>query len=120
MLFDYLKAITVTKNCELPLEEYTPFLITRWLTFGAYEFTPALNETVNVLGNLEKDKHFKLLLTLYPATKRHIKFNYIKKKKKETTKEEEQQNKLLADSLQISLREINERKELVEFLKKQQ
>jgi len=117
VLFDYLRSITVTKEKDLPLDEYIPFLITRWLSFGASGITPALNETVNSLGNLDKDKHYKLLLTLYPAQKKQPRFNYIKKKKQTTDSDEEKQIAMIARSLELSTREILENKQLVEFFK---
>jgi len=118
MLFEYLKSITVTKNDKLSLEEYIPFLISRWLSFGVATSTQAINETVNSLGNIEKEYHFKLLLSLFPKFKYQPKFNYIKKVKQSATQENEK-NKLLAQSMELSVREINELLKQVE-LKKQQ
>ncbi len=115
MLFEYLKSITVTKEKDLPLDEYIPFLITRWLTFGATSVTPALNETVNSLGNLDKKEHYKLLLALYPVSKRQPRFNYIKKIKQKTDSEEDKQNLQIAQALELSTREVVRNKRLVEY-----
>lgn len=115
MLFEYLRSITVTKEESLPLDEYIPYLITRWLTFGVAECSVALNETVNSLGNLDKERHYKLLLALYPKCKKQPRFNYIKKKKQKTDSEEEKQNTLIAQALEISTREVMLNKSLVEF-----
>lgn len=118
MLFEYLKSITVTKNDKLSLEEYIPFLISRWLSFGVATSSQAINETVNSLGNLEKNYHFKLLLTLFPKHKYQPKFNYIKKVKTNTTPDGEK-NKLLAHSMELSVREVNELLKQVEKIKQQ-
>jgi hypothetical protein len=118
MLFDYLKAITSTKTTPTPpLEEYIPFLITRWLSFGVPAATPALNETVNSLGNMSKETHFKLLKVLFPKFNRYIKFNYIKRGKTTDGDSDEKKNTLtIAKNLELSTREINLYQKTVEFL----
>ena len=115
MLFEYLRSITVTKEKDLPLDEYIPYLITRWLTFGVTECTPALNETINSLGSIDKEQHYKLLLSLYPKSKKQPRFNYIKKKKQKTDSDEEKQNTLIAQALELSTREVIQNKSLVEY-----
>lgn len=117
MLFEYLKAITVSKTRDLPLDDYIPYLINRWLSFGVESVTPALNETVNSLGNIDKEKHFMLLLSLFPKYKRLPRFTYIKKKKKVPDKEGEDNIKMLATSLEMSQKEVIENKRLVEYYK---
>jgi hypothetical protein len=117
MLFEYLKAITCTKKDNLPLEEYVPYLINRWLTFGITGSTTALNETVNCLGNLDKSLHFKLLLSLFPKHNRFPKFQYIKKIKKENITDDTDV-KLLSQSLELSTKEINELIKTVELFNK--
>ena len=117
MLFEYLKAITSTKKDNLSLEEYVPYLINRWLTFGITSSTTALNETVNCLGNLDKPFHFKLLLSLFPKHNRLPKFQYIKKPKKEN-ETNDTNIKLLSQSLELSTKEIKELIKTVEFFSK--
>ena len=117
MLFEYLKAITCTKKDNLPLEEYVPYLINRWLTFGITGSTTALNETVNCLGNLDKSLHFKLLLSLFPKHNRFPKFQYNKQIKKENITDDTD-IKLLSQSLELSTKEINELIKTVELFNK--
>jgi len=115
VLFVYLKSIVCTKVSNQPLDEYVPFLITRWLSFGLPESTTALNETVNSLGNIPKNIHYKLLISLFPKLPHFIKFNYIKRKQTNTEKEDEQRIKLIANNLELSTREIKQLQKNVEF-----
>ncbi len=104
MLFDYLKAITCTKKEDVPLDDYVPYLITRWLSFGVTESVTALNNTVNSLGNMDKATHFKLLIKLFPKLPFQPKFTYIKKPKKKA--EDNERVAMLAKNFEISQREI--------------
>ena len=60
MLFDYLKAITVNKDSNLPLDEYSPFLMNRWISFMSPSISNLINDTLNQLGNIDKD-FFKII-----------------------------------------------------------
>jgi hypothetical protein len=115
MLFDYLKDIFVSKKGNLPLQDYIPFLITRWISFGVPKATIALNETINSIGNIEKEQHYKLLLTCLPKFDYQPRINYIKKVKQEKTEEDNKIN-LLCKGLELSKREINQLLELKEQL----
>lgn len=103
MLFDYIKDITTFKKGNLPLEEYIPFLINRWLSFVTPQICSAINESVNSLGNIDKQLHYKLLLKLYPKSKQPY-IKYVKKVKEEKTKEDERAD-MLASNMEISKRE---------------
>lgn len=116
MLFEYLKSLTVTKNSNLLLEEYIPFLINRWLTFGIPSTSTAINETVNMLPGIDKEQHYKLLLCLLPKFKRLPNFKYIKKVKKD--KLENDNLKMIAQASELSVREITQLTNLVELYKK--
>jgi hypothetical protein len=110
MLFEYIKDITTYKKGNLPLEEYIPFLINRWLSFINSQTCSAINESVNTLGNISKDQHYKLLIRLYPKSKiPYIK--YVKKVKEEKTKVDDKVT-LLASNMEMSEREV---KQLLEF-----
>ena len=119
MLFEYLKAITNTKKSNnITLDEYIPFLITRWLSFGVPRAAIALNETVNSLGNISKDMHFKLLIALFPKFNRYIKFNYIKRKSVlKNDEESKKRTTLIAQNLELSTREIENYYKMVDYLK---
>jgi len=108
MLFEYLKAILVNKNDKLPLDEYVPFLINRWISFSSNPGTVAINDTVNQLGSaITKEQHFKLLLTIFPKMKYMSRVKYIKKVKKETT-EEDVRIAMLSRTLEISKKEVKQ------------
>jgi hypothetical protein len=110
-IFDYIKDITTYKKGNLPLEEYIPFLINRWLSFISPQTCLGVNESVNILGNIDKNNHYKLLLSLLPKAKRVPYISYIKKIKEDSTKEDKNID-LLALNMEMSKREV---KELLEF-----
>ena len=103
--FDYLKDIFVTKKGNLPLDNYIPFMINRWLSF----VNPAVAETINQFNNqtlLEnKEMHYKMMLTLFPKMSYAPRINYIKKAQEEI-QEEDKKIKLLADKYELSKKEI--------------
>lgn len=108
-IFNYINDITTYKKGNLPLDEYIPFLINRWLSFISPQASLGINESVNILGNIEKQHHYKLLLTLFPKSKTHF-IQYIKKVKGE--KKEDDKVPFLASNMEMSQREI---KQLLEF-----
>ncbi len=105
-IFDYIGDILSKKKGNLVLDEYIPFLITRWLSFVSPQTTYALNNTVNVLGNIDKNYHYKLLVALFPKLKYTPRIQYIKKNKKE--KEDNKEIKMLASNLELSQRETQQ------------
>jgi hypothetical protein len=111
-IFDYIKDITTYKKGNLPFEGYIPFLINRWLSFINPSICSAVNESVNSLGNIDKEQHYRLLLRLYPKSKvPYIK--YIKKVKEEKTEENDKVT-LLASNMEMSEREVKQLLELKE------
>jgi ribosomal protein S8 len=114
MLFEFIKDITTYKKGNLPLEGYTPYLISRWLSFINPQICGAINESVNSLGNIDKDQHYKLLLKLYPKSKVPF-IKYIKKVKEEKTEVHDKVS-LLASNMEISERETKQLLELKEQL----
>lgn len=103
MLFEYIKDITTYKKGTMPLDEYIPYLINRWLSFVTPQICSAINESVNSLGNIDKQLHYKLLLKLYPKSKVPF-ISYVKKVKEEKTKEDERVD-MLAANMEMSRRE---------------
>ena len=105
-IFDYLKDILVTKSGNLPLNDYVPFLVNRWLSF----MNPTVCEFINNLNSKtlleDKELHYRSLICALPKIKYLPKFNYIKK-----IKEKEQdldiKIKILAQNLEISIREAS-------------
>jgi hypothetical protein len=106
-IFDYLKDIVSAKKGDMPLEGYIPFLINRWLSFISPSSCLAINESVNSLGNIDKDIHYKLLISCFPKQKYMSKINYIKKVKED---KEDQDNKIsiLSKTFELSQKEIQE------------
>ena len=78
-IFDYLGDILVKKKGDLPIEEYVPFMINRWLSFSSSSACQAINESVNSFGNLDKNIHYKLLISAFPKHKFLPRISYIKK-----------------------------------------
>lgn len=104
-IFDYLKDIIVTKKGNLPIDQYVPFLVNRWLSF----INPTVCELINFSSNnkilLEnKEYHYQTMICLFPKLKSCPKISYVKKIKE---KEQEIDNKIkyLAQNLEISIRE---------------
>lgn len=116
-IFDYLKDIVTTKKGDIPLEGYTPFLINRWLSFLTPASCLAINESVNSLGNMDKDIHYKLLVSCFPKQKYMSRINYIKKVKVE---KEDQDDKIpiLAKTMELSRKEIQQMLDFNETINK--
>lgn len=114
-IFDYIKDITVYKKGNLVLEEYIPFLINRWLSFISPQSCMGVNESVNMLGNLDRNTHYKLLVKLFPKSKSVPFIKYVKKIKEEATKETNNIS-LIAQNMEMSKREINQLLELKQQL----
>ena len=105
MLFEYIKDLTVNKKGNIPLEDYIPFLINRWLSFVSPSSCLGINESVNMLGNIDKMHHYKLLLKLFPKSKQSSFIKYVKKVKEEKTKEDDKVD-MLACNMEVSRREM--------------
>jgi hypothetical protein len=103
-IFDYLKDITVTKRGDLPMDQYVPFLVNRWLSF----INPAVCELVSLLNSQvfleDKEMHYKMAIACFPKQKYTPRIKYIKKVK-EQAEEEDQRVKILAQNFEISERE---------------
>lgn len=104
-IFDYLKDIIVTKRGDLPLDQYVPFLVNRWLSFINPTVCEMLNFNVNSKIFLEnKEIHYKTMIAIFPKTKHCPRINYIKKVK-EKEQVEDVKISILAQNLEISKRE---------------
>ena len=103
-IFDYIKDITVTKRGDLPLDQYMPFLVNRWLSF----INPTVCSNINQINSKtlleDKEMHYKIMLSLFPKMKYCPKINYIKKVKEDET-EEDVRIKIIAQNYEISERE---------------
>jgi len=103
--FDHLKNILVHKKNTQHLDDYSPFMINRWLSFVTPSSCRAINESVNCLGNLDKNIHYKLLLTSFPKQKYMPRISYVKKVK-EDEKEKDPKIAILSKTLERSQKEI--------------
>lgn len=104
-IFDYIKDIAVNKKGNLPLNDYVPFLVNRWISF----MNPTTCEFVNsILNNKvlleDKELHYKALLCAFPKLRSLPRLNYIKKLK-EDKENADARIKILAQNLEISERE---------------
>ncbi len=104
-IFDYLNDILVTKKGNLPLDEYIPFLVNRWLSFIDPMICSAVNQVNNKTLLEDKELHYKTMLTLFPKMKRSPAIKYVKKIKKEEP-EEDKKISFLAENLEVSKREV--------------
>lgn len=106
-IFDYINDITVSKRGNLPLEEYVPYIITRFLSFIDPNLALLLNEFNKQELLLDKQAHYNTLIAVVPKFKRSPRIKYVKKQKEN----KEKQNPkifLLAQALEISQREAKE------------
>ena len=104
-IFDYLKDIFVTKRGDLPLDQYVPFLVNRWLSF----INPAIAESINQFNTqtfLEnKSIHYKTMISLFPKMDYIPRMEYIKKAQEDETPEDNT-IKILASKYELSEKEI--------------
>ena len=105
-IFDYIKDITVTKRGDLPLDQYVPFLVNRWLSFINPTVCFSINQVNSKTLLEDKEMHYKTMLSLFPKMKYCPKINYIKKIK-EDEKEEDVKIKIIAETFEISKREAS-------------
>ena len=105
-VFDYIKDIVVTKRGDLPLDEYVPFLVNRFLSFINPQVCEAINQ-LNTKTLLEdKSLDYKLMLSLFPKMSSVPFIKYVKKVQEEEQDEaQELKIKILAGNLEISKRE---------------
>lgn len=105
-IFDYLQDILIDKRGDLSLEQYSPYIVTRWLSFLSPEIAKVLNNVNFQLIVENKEMHYKLMLSTFPCLKKLPHFNYIKKIKEKL--KEEDSTELIASSNEISKRELKE------------
>lgn len=106
-IFDYIKDIVVTKRGDLPLDQYVPFLINRWLSFVNPTLCSAINQINNKTLLEDKEMHYRTLIALFPKMKYCPKISYIKKVK-EAESAENKMISVVAQQLEISRREAEQ------------
>ena len=109
-IFDYLNDIQTNKNRDLPVDEYIPYMVSRWVSFYSKDVATKINETVNVSNpNLEKEQHYALMCSIVPKTQRPKHLKYIKKT---SNKSEVKDIDVLAYNMQLSKKEVEQLIEL--------
>lgn len=103
-IFDYIKDILVTKRGDLPLTEYVPFLVNRWLSFINPTVCEYINKTNSKILLEDKELHYKMMISMFPKMKYAPRISYVKKLK-EDKQEADKKVKMLSEGLEISQRE---------------
>jgi hypothetical protein len=108
--FDILRSLLFAKKtaedlCSEGLQQFTPYMVNRWISFYDNSKTIFINETFNKFASLFEDKNemYKLYFNLIPQSK-FKKINYIKKKKE--TQDENPSVAVIAKNNMLSKREI--------------
>lgn len=108
--FDILRSLLFAKKtaedlCSEELQQFTPYMVNRWISFYDNSKTIFINETFNKFASLFEDKNemYKLYFNLIPQSK-FKKINYIKKKKE--AQDEDPSVAVIAKSNMLSKREI--------------
>lgn len=103
-IFDYLNDILRDKTGTLPLDDYSPYLVNRWLSFTNPHLAEFVNQFNTKLLLEDKELHYKTMMSALPKVSKVPRINYIKKLKEEKT-EKDSRIKILAINLEISERE---------------
>ena len=120
--FDILRSLLFAKKtaedlCSEGLQQFTPYMVNRWISFYDNSKTIFINETFNKFASLFEDKNemYKLYFNLIPQSK-FKKINYIKKKKE--TQDEDPSITVIAKSNMLSKREIQQYIDLTNIISK--
>lgn len=121
-IFDYIAAVTVTKNSAVMAsaddeQTFSAYMLSRWLSMHSPEFAAIANETTNRYSSVFETKKDQLdfFISVFPRS-RFSKIAYIKKVKESKVKEDVT-IPLMAKSAELSIREIEELRNLVDHLK---
>lgn len=111
-IFDQLKDITEVKSNKLlddfdTLQNFSPYMICRWLSMQGEHTSHLINETSNRLyrGIGSKEQWYQLLQVLIPKQKYKY-ANYIKKDKETIKNNQKDKIKQIANFYEISQREV--------------
>ncbi len=107
-IFDFLNDLQTNKTASLPVDEYNPYMICRWMSFYDKNVLYNVNETLNHFNiNLEKKHHYMLASTVIPKRRNSKRIIYIKKPTNNKTKEDDSRKRILAQNMEMSLRELD-------------
>jgi len=111
--FDLLRKLLFSKKTVAEdldnegLQQFTPYMVNRWLSFYGTNQAVFVNETLNRFTGLHDDKNemYKLYYNLIPTCK-YKKISYVKKKKEKEEKEDTN-IPIIARNQMISQREVS-------------
>ena len=113
-IFDQLRDLVEKKSNTLlddfdTQQDFSPYLVNRWLSMMSKEHCQLVNETTNKCyrGVEDKSQWYKLFQVILPKQRfRYI--NYIKKNKEKTKQKYTEEIKLLSSYYQTSVKEIED------------
>ena len=121
-IFDYIAAALFFKNKEAMSslddeQAFNAYMLSRWVSMYSPELAVAVNETSNKYSSLFLTKRDQLnfFISVLPKT-RFKKIEYVKKTKDNKQKKDDT-SPLIAKTAEISLREVEDMKNLVDHLK---
>lgn len=106
-IFDYLNDLLKDKTGKLSLEQYSPYLINKWLSFINPQLAEFINRFNNKLYLEDKEMHYKTMLSVLPKIKSVPRIDYIKKIKTNAL-ESDKRVAIIASGMEISKREAAE------------
>lgn len=117
-IFDYVGAILHTKDRSKfstidDEQSFQPFMVNRWISMYSPEMATVVNTTTNKYASLFKSKQdlFNFYVSVYPKLK-NKRIAYIKKPKEVKSGEKDESVPLIAQSMEISQREVEMYKEM--------
>ena len=119
-IFNYIDSVLFTKKKLNTINEgetqFNLYMLNRWCSMYSSDVAQILNETTNKYGKLfqTKQEQYDFILNMLPRVKKK-RLNYIKKVKEEA-KKEDNEIALIAKSMEISKRELEENIKLLETL----
>jgi hypothetical protein len=119
-IFNYIDSVLFTKKKLNTINEgetqFNLYMLNRWCSMYSSDVAQILNETTNKYGKLfqTKQEQYDFILNMLPRVKKK-RLNYIKKVKEEA-KKEDPEIALIAKSMEMSKRELEENIKLLETL----
>jgi hypothetical protein len=84
MFFDDIRDIFVSKHKDKDLHDYSPFMVSRGLSFISPEVLPLVNEINSIQELVEnKEMHYNVCVKAFPKMARAPRIDYIKKAPKD-------------------------------------
>lgn len=119
-IFNFIDSVLFNKKKLNTINEgetqFNLYMVNRWCSMYSSDVAQIINETSNKYGKLfqTKQEQYEFVLNMFPKVKKKI-INYIKKNKEEI-KKEDNDLVLLAKSMEISKRELEQNIKILEEL----